>query len=456
MSPSLLGKEENELWLLNQGSKIEGVLFSLLILLLPTQFARHFWPSFSYIMGLRIDYLSPALYATDLLIGGLCILQLFRFVAKKSTIKIFKDKYFFLFIVISVLLSTINADNKPVAWYGYIKLLECIFFGWYVKNVPIKKSIWMLFLVTVLYESCIAVAQYISSGSLNGMFYFLGERFFTSQTPGIATASLNGTLVVRPYATFSHPNVLAGYLLVILILLGSQTMRNTSKSIKENIGFLFAFGIGSIAIILTMSRVTIFAWLGISVFFLFPDILAKYKTKDTFKNYFFYLVIVLGIGLFLFSPFSSRFFENVFFSESFLERKSLITYSITMIATHPVFGVGLLNFIPHLARMYVHPKTLFYLQPVHNIYLLTLSEIGTVGFFLFTCFLLNTFGRVKRALHDTKIKYLGLALATILFIGFFDHYFLTLQQGQLLFSFVLGLCYNKSYAQKKQRESGYL
>ena len=43
-------------------------LFYLLLLLLPTQLGKHFWPTFSYVLGTRVDYLSPTLYLTDIII----------------------------------------------------------------------------------------------------------------------------------------------------------------------------------------------------------------------------------------------------------------------------------------------------------------------------------------------------------------------------------------------------
>jgi len=45
-----------------------------------------------------------------------------------------------------------------------------------------------------------------------------------------------------------------------------------------------------------------------------------------------------------------------------------------------------------------------------------------------------------------------IALSAILLIGFFDHYWFTLQQSQLLFSIVLGLIWrnkNQAYAKIK-------
>lgn len=46
-------------------------LFYALIILLPVQLGRHFWPEWSYVLGLKIDYLSPIIYLTDILIAGI-------------------------------------------------------------------------------------------------------------------------------------------------------------------------------------------------------------------------------------------------------------------------------------------------------------------------------------------------------------------------------------------------
>ena len=48
--------------------RLHQKLFWLLILLLPVQLGRHFWPDFSFVLGLKIDYLSPTFYLTDLLV----------------------------------------------------------------------------------------------------------------------------------------------------------------------------------------------------------------------------------------------------------------------------------------------------------------------------------------------------------------------------------------------------
>jgi hypothetical protein len=48
--------------------KLHQKIFWLLIFLLPVQLGRHFWPDFSFVLGLKIDYLAPTVYLTDLLV----------------------------------------------------------------------------------------------------------------------------------------------------------------------------------------------------------------------------------------------------------------------------------------------------------------------------------------------------------------------------------------------------
>ncbi len=64
------------------------------------------------------------------------------------------------------------------------------------------------------------------------------------------------------------------------------------------------------------------------------------------------------------------------------------------------------------------PAATRWLQPVHNIYLLILSETGIFGVLGFAYLLLKS----KK----------NLPLFILLFLGLFDHYPLTLQTGLLL------------------------
>jgi O-antigen ligase len=142
-----------------------------------------------------------------------------------------------------------------------------------------------------------------------------------------------------------------------------------------------------------------------------------------------------------FPPVVARLF-SFSLGESLSERASLAQSALSMIFSRPFFGVGPNNFISSLPFF---SKNSFVLQPVHNVYLLVGAELGIPGIILFCGFLWSIIKRFyllwrkSLVVERNRLLPLGLALFAILFLGFFDHYFLTLQQGQLLFALVIGL-----------------
>lgn len=264
----------------------------------------------------------------------------------------------------------------------------------------------------LFFESTLTVVQFFNHGSLGGIFYFFGERTFNSQTPGIANATIAGSLILRPYATFSHPNVLAAYLLI------SITMLLFSKSSKVKASLIV---LGTIALFLTLSRAAIVAFIAVSPFYLFERL--KLKKVFVFLALAFLAILVL-------SPIRLRFENLNLTDESVATRISLSKVAIDMFLRKPILGAGLNDFFENANSS----------QPVHNIFLLSLSETGIVGFLFFLWFIIKTY---KKNISRKNLLALTL-LSEILFLGFFDHYFLTLQQGQLLFALVLGLCWPRT------------
>jgi len=410
---------------------IETAFFYLFLLLLPTQAGKHFWPPFAFVLGIRVDYLSPTLYYTDLLLLILFFLWIFR----KTT---FTANVLFWIIGSSaiIFIGLLFAKSPFALLYGYFKFLELIFLGLYTKEffTTRKSLIEIPFAIGILFESLLGAAQYIYHSSLGGIFYYTGERTFTAQTPGIANASINGELVLRPYATFSHPNVLAGYLIVAMMLVISQI--NNKQTIK-NVFLGLSLIIGTIVLFLTLSRVAIVLWLAF----------IAYWFITFFKKKIFYLLCILLFvsmlfGAFFFHPlFFNRFLATSLSDESFVFREHLAQDAIKMLAVNPVFGVGLNNFLVALPSFSKTTTSVLLLQPVHNIFLLIASETGLLGFCLLGVFLIKTYKHVLRV-KKYQARILLLMLTAILVLGLVDHFFVTLQQGQLLFAFVLGLCWS--------------
>jgi O-antigen ligase len=122
--------------------------------------------------------------------------------------------------------------------------------------------------------------------------------------------------------------------------------------------------------------------------------------------------------------------------ESYSGRAELAVAAGKMFSEKPLLGIGLNNFSLELPQKNLGQPSYWRLQPVHNIFLLSLSETGLAGFLalFLLCYL-----AIKKA--SPKRGYALAALLFVLLTGFFDHYWLTLQQNQLLLAITLGLSF---------------
>lgn len=371
--------------------------FFILLLFLPTQLGKHFWPGFSYVFGQRIDYLSPSFFLTDVLIGILFLLEI-------KNVYQFLKKHFFavsLLCSLTVLLSffwlNFHGQELGLLLYKWFKLFELIFLVfWVSKNVNIK-DIFLPLNLGLVTESFLAFGQFLSQRSLG--FWILGERSFHAGTPGIALANWQGSLILRPYATFPHPNVLAGYTLIVLIL----NLFSQKSDLLKRLTLL----LGTFSIFFSFSRTAWIAWLLI-IFFWF----VKKSDKKVLLSFFF-----LNLG-----------------NETVWRRLELGDSALRMFKSSPLLGIGLGNFIPQLS-IFLVPQKIFFWQPVHNIFLLVLSETGIVGFWS----LIFGFWFIMKRLWQKKNLTLLVSVFVVIFTGFFDHYWLTLQQTQLLLAIIVGL-----------------
>ncbi len=428
--------------------KTENILFYLLLFFLPTQLGKHFWPDFSFVAGLRVDYLSPTVYVTDLLIGALFICWAIRYSLERNSIHNKKQKTIFpfslfLYVLFSafLLVTILISDNFLHGLYQLLKFFEFSFLSYYVastvtRNEQIKK-IMLAFSCGVILESILAVLQSLQQHSLGGIWYFFGERSFSSVTPGIANTAIDGHLVLRSYGTFSHPNVLAGFLLIsLMLILYSLICHSWQKMRSLLIATLF---IGTAALLLTLSRIPIALWFLLLVL----SCLTSFRRNSNKQKI--QMSIVFGLLVFLLlilvSPVSSRFLHSSVAEESVTQREYLLQAALSQSILHPLFGVGFGNFLPSLGLIHRGFSFGVLLQPVHNIFILILVETGIVGLAGFLWFLFVTYRRVCSLSHDTKSPWYFfqmVLLSAVLVLGCFDHYLLTLQQGQLLFSLVVG------------------
>lgn len=158
---------------------------------------------------------------------------------------------------------------------------------------------------------------------------------------------------------------------------------------------------------------------------------SQIQTKKLKKFLLFSCVILIFITLFQLRNISLT-------DESLVVREQLNAAAAKLWSQSPIFGIGFGNFLVELPQV-LPSRSVYFLQPVHNIYLLILSETGIIGLILFLWLIWKSIGKaISKNERNHFITY-HLSLITLLLLGLVDHYPLTLQQGQLLLSFLLSL-----------------
>ncbi len=386
--------------------RISSILLYLLLLLLPVQLGHFFFFNFSYISGVKIDYLAPVLYLSDIIAIVLIAINI-------RTLYQHTHKSFVIFILLMFLHIAI-AQSPYILLFRIIKMVEIAALSIIAQNLKFeyKKILYILIGMGFL-QLLLALLQMTQGSAMQGIWYFLGERSFDISSASIAKVSVNGLEILRPYGTFSHPNSLAGfYLLVYTFVLFSK------KCSLYTLPKYILLGICSMLVFLSFSKVAIMTHVLITTYYALRDIRRACWLCNLSK-----IAVVFFVGFF----FSMGHGDP----NTIAKRLYLASSSLHILGQHPL-GTGLGNYL--YAQSHIpNPYPYHFLEPVHNIFLLSLTELG-IPLFLYAVYLLYPY--LKRIWeHDT-----GRALIMAICItGMFDHYWLTLQQNMLLFPLLFGL-----------------
>lgn len=416
--------------------KAEKWSLFLVMLLIPTQLGKHFWPNWSLVKGIRIDYLSPTLYLIDigwiiLFLGWLRRTNIRGLIKKVLN---FENLVWFLFIVINILV----AVNKPTAVYRWLRLGQWWWMFKYVWNnrKSVNQFLKLVIPVWIVTESILGLSQVIKGGSLQGFWWWLGERRFDFTTIGIAQISVWGEGLVRAYGTFSHPNSLAGFILISLSwwvnkYSPTDDKIRPQKNTLKKIWWWVVVWCGVLAIVLSGSRTV---WL-LTLILLVLIYTKFFKEKDSLKTKWGYLIVIVGVMILTASIVNVNYRISDFVGgwdiDGWNKRMELNLAAIRMWKSNLMVGVGAGNFIPNLDK-YNSGGYFNWLQPVHNVFLLIGSEIGVLGLLAVSWKLIVN---LKRKRNNNNWWWLGLVIIS----GMTDHYWLTLPQNTWLLAIMLGI-----------------
>ena len=347
-------------------------LISLLSFFLPTQLGLHLNNLSTTVYGFKIDYLTPTIYFTDVIIILIIIFG----------VRHIKFNFKFVALIIFAILNLLSSIYFIPSIYKWIKVFEMILLTLIIlknKKFDIFNNFVFPLSLSMIFVNILGVLQFFNKGSINGIFYWIGERAYRFSDPNVSPF---------PYSTFSHSNSYAGFLLVFVIFLIQYRNKFNIKY------FLLSFCLSIINLILTNSQ-NVYLTIVLLIFI-------RYGKTAAFS------LFALDMG--------ARFITH---------RIELIKASFLMIKQNFWSGVGLNNFIINLPTVTNKFLNVWELQPVHNIYLLVFSETGIIGLLAFGYLLLSV------------LSIYSFPLIAVLISGLSDHYWLTLQQNILLLVFVV-------------------
>ncbi len=386
---------------------INRVIFLVFIFFLPTQLGKHFFPDYSYLNGVRVDYLSPTLYLTDFLVIFLFLLNF------KEVINFLKNKKVLIGLGL-LLINVVLAKNQPVAFYQLIKIVEFLIVFFLSANLfkVIKEKAFLIILFfSSGFQLFLAVLQLVYKQSIQGFFYWFGERMFNLSTPGIAKASIKGIEFLRPYGTFSHPNSMAGFFLLWYFFVLTNKRFNKYFVLKHLTLFIF-----TCLVFLSFSKVAILTYLILNTFYF----ILNTKTGCRICR-----IVKVGTPAFL----SLLFLQAVTDPLTIDKRIGLVKNSLEIIFKSPIFGVGIGNYLVAQAP-FASKYFLFFNQPVHNIFLLFAAETGILIGGIIIGFLIKPVCRI--------FKSNPYIIVAVFITGLLDHYWLTLPQNWLILALIYG------------------
>lgn len=402
----------------NQKTKslINHLLISALIFAIPSNLFLVLTEKTAYVHGLRIDYLLPKFYLSDIIVLLLTAWVIFSKQIKLPKFEIKNNLFLIVATGVFLLFQLMTKQTTIVGWQ-IIKIIELLWLTFLLKSLwpKLKPSLILISAnLVLLFQSIIGLLQFFNQKSVAG-YWLLGEPNL-ARPIDMTRQVIFGQNLILPYGTTAHPNVLAGFIVTVLIL----NVLLFKKTNQNNLAFFlqgFSSLLGLTVLLLTGS------WsAGLSL--VVAIFLIKFKPKSK-------KLVMITVGIWIIATiFISK--ANVFLNtanHSVIRRQYLNQAAIIMMIDHPLTGVGLNNFTALVEKYSPTREVVRFTQPTHNTPLLILSEIGMIGIIIATIW-------VKK-LRSSWIWPLTMTCATFLPILSLDHYLYTLQTGNLIFAVLL-------------------
>ncbi|HNW21150.1 MAG TPA: O-antigen ligase family protein [Bacteroidales bacterium] len=264
---------------------------------------------------------------------------------------------------------------------------------------------------------------------------FLGLANHFPYDPGTSVIEKSDGRFLRAYGLLPHPNILGVFLVIGFIFLCIKILQG---NIKNKYSSYLILGIIFIGIIVTFSRLSLLLLLIFFIIYIFRHYFLK-REKLEVEKFLSIFCVLLSIFLIFKDLIFTRIIDSRLNNISNYERKDQYVESVNIIKNKNnfLFGIGERNY-----TFYIHNannvKGVYDLKPIHNIYFLSLNELGIFGFITFIILLLSPL----LINNDSDIK---LVYFILLVSGFFDHFLMTENFGIFILMLFIGIMFSKQY-----------
>jgi hypothetical protein len=297
-----------------------------------------------------------------------------------------------------------------------------------------------VFLASMVLQALWGLIQ-TATGSDLGLRVF-GEGVLSTTALGVAKVSGSGDVILRAYGSLPHPNVLAGYLLVAL-LLGLGALLSSHANSRRQSALAIFLGLLGAGLLATYSRVALAAALLGSA----TVIIYAFKQRKALpKQLLLALPVVALAAAVMFGALLQRGEFNSPRESGVDNRAAGITFAVDSALRHPL-GVGAGNATVAIAADR-SDLPYYQQQPPHLVILVVVLELGWLGLALILYFVFVTArdfhanhvnGTKERIAHLTLVIIAGGLLASSLF----DHFLWSLPQGLWLAAGFVGIVLSK-------------
>ncbi len=405
-----------------------------------------------YLNGGIWEYGTISIYAVEILLWIIFLLGITNGTLVLFARKVPRWMWMFGGLGAYVFLSTLWAPAPHVAIIAAFHFASAMIALWVVGASSWEyKKMAAAFVSGAVLQAMLGIAQTVFQWAPASTIF--GLAVHDPQLLGTSVVMHAGARFLRAYGGLPHPNILGGYLAVALLLVFALIVSETKK--RHHVAWFAALAILGTGLFFTFSRS---AWLGMAAGLATWFVVSRGATSGGGTSR--WRLVVGVVALVMAFGVAGFFFRDALIgrviggtqleANSITERVGGLREAMAVWRSSPFFGVGIGNYTVRLAELAPEQPSWFY-QPVHNVPILMVAELGLMGIMLVFCVILNAVKNLRRmsaglaSARDPSLSFRKtgvVILSTLIIISLFDHYLWSLYPGLLLVAVSLGLCHS--------------